>query len=516
MHNTGKKLLALLFVAMCIAGCGGSKNATTNREKVFTYGTIAYGPQHNDVGLNPHEGYSGWSTVRYGVGETLFKFDDAMEPRYWLAQSMEHVNAKTLKITLKDNITFSNGRKLDGQAVKECLEDLLKVHDRAPVDLKIAKIDAQGQDVIITTKTPFPALINYLSDPYAAIIDMQAGVTADKKVIGTGPFIAEKVSDSEIELVKNSKYWEKPVKVDKVHVKAIHDSDTLTMAMQSGELDAAQGLPYSSLELFAKDKNSYQVLTEDTSRTFLATMNFLSPVLQNLYVRQAIAMGIDKANFTKVLLKGNGTTAIGPFPTGMAFGDFKVFASKFDLVGTRKLLESAGWKDTDGDGYLDKDGENLTIRWLTYPGRAELPLLAETVQATLKQAGIKVVVNSTANFRDFLKRGEWDVYANAMVTAPTGDPEYFFTTMALEKSALNRGKYVNPKLDALEAKLSQEFDKNKRANIAVQMEQQVLNDIAFIFVAHLKMPFVMKKIVTGFRPHPSDYYEISADLDKDF
>lgn len=71
MHNTGKKLLALLFVAMCIAGCGGSKNATTNRRKVFTYGTIAYGPQHNDVGLNPHEGYSGWSTVRYGVGETL-------------------------------------------------------------------------------------------------------------------------------------------------------------------------------------------------------------------------------------------------------------------------------------------------------------------------------------------------------------------------------------------------------------------------------------------------------------
>lgn len=139
-----------------------------------------------------------------------------MEPRYWLAQSMEHVNAKTLKITLKDNITFSNGRKLDGQAVKECLEDLLKVHDRASGDLKIAKIDAQGQDVIITTKTPLPALINYLSDPYAAIIDMQAGVTADKKVIGTGPFIAEKVSDSEIELVKNSKYWEKTVKVVRV------------------------------------------------------------------------------------------------------------------------------------------------------------------------------------------------------------------------------------------------------------------------------------------------------------
>jgi len=516
MFNTGKKLLAFLLLALCIAGCGGSNNSTSNREKVFTYGTIAYGPQHNDVGLNPHEGYSGWSTVRYGVGETLFKFDDAMEPRYWLAQSYEQVNPKTVKIKLKDNITFSNGRKLDAQAVKECLEDLIKVHDRAPGDLKIANIEAQGQNIIITTKEPFPALLNYLSDPYAAIIDMQAGVTADKKVIGTGPFIAEKVSDSEIELVKNTKYWEAPVKIDRVRIRAIHDSDTLTMALQSGELDAAQGLPYNSLALFAKDKNNYKIVSEDTSRTFMATINFLSPVLQNLYVRQAIAMGIDKANFSKVLLKDNGTKAVGPFPTSMAFGDFKVVASKFDLTGARKLLEAAGWKDTDGDGYLDKDGENLTIRWLTYPGRAELPLLAEAVQATLKQVGIKVLINSTANFRDFLKRGEWDIYANAMVTAPTGDPEYFFTTLALEKSALNRGKYVNPKVDALGVQLAKEFDKNKRNALAVQMEQQILNDIAFIFVAHLKMPFVMKKIVTGFRPHAADYYEITADLDKDF
>lgn len=123
-----------------------------------------------------------------------------LEP--WIAKSYEQLDDYTVKITLKDNIKFSSGRALDGQAVKECLEDLIKNHDRAPFDLKIASITADGQDVIIKSQEKVPALLNYLSDPYGAIIDMQYGITADNNVAGTGPFIATKVSDKQIELVK--------------------------------------------------------------------------------------------------------------------------------------------------------------------------------------------------------------------------------------------------------------------------------------------------------------------------
>ena len=65
----------------------------------------------------------------------------------------------------------------------------------------------------------------------------------------------------------------------------------------------------------------------------------------------------------------------------------------------------------------------LTIRWLTYPSRQELPLLAESAQATLKEIGIDVDINCTANRREFLAdMTSWDIYASAMVTAPSGDP----------------------------------------------------------------------------------------------
>ena len=117
----------------------------------------------------------------------------------------------------------------------------------------------------------------------------------------------------------------------------------------------------------------------------------------------------------------------------------------------RKVLEDAGWVDRDGDGIREKDGEKLSIRWLTYPSRQELPLLAESAQATLKEIGIDVSINSTANHNSLRKDPTaWDVYASAMVTAPTGDPEYFFTTHCLDSSAVNNGHYHSDRLEELE------------------------------------------------------------------
>ena len=513
--------LSVAVISAALSGCGSSgdivednveSTESKTEKKVFNYGTTAYGVEMGNTGLNPHKDYSGWSTVRYGVGETLFKFNKKMELEPWLAESYEQVDENTVKITLRDGIKFSSGRALDGQAVKECFEDLITVHDRAPEDLKISQITADGLDVTIQSKEKVPALLNYLSDPYGAIIDMQYGVTEDQNVAGTGPFIAVSVSDRQISLKKNPDYWGGKVKMDQVNVKEITDGDTLTMAMQSGEIDAAQGMPYASLELFSNN-HGFKVSTADTSRTFFAQLNEKTPALQNPDVRKAVAMGIDKEGFTKTLLQGNGTPATGPFPSNFAFGDEQMTAESYHPEEAEELLSKAGYQDSDGDGYVEKDGKELTLRLLTYPGRQELPLLAESAQATLKKIGIKVDINNTQNSQDFLDKGEWDIYASAFVTAPTGDPEYFFTTHCLKESAKNRGGYYNEQLEQLEQQLHNEFDKEKRGELAVQMGQLILDDHSFIFASHLKMSFVMKGNVTGFEAHPSDYYEITSDLD---
>ncbi|MBE8951186.1 MAG: ABC transporter substrate-binding protein [Quinella sp. 3Q1] len=502
----------ILAAALLMTGCGGGENqsASSGGEKTFTYGTMAYGVAMETTSTDPHNSYDGWATIRYGVGETLFKFNEHMELEPWLAESFEQVDDFTIKVKINDAATFSNGKKVDGAAVKKCLEDLIARHDRAPKDLKISAIEADGQFVTIKSSEKMPALLNYLSDPYGCIIDVDEGIK-DGIAIGTGPYKAVKVTDVQVDLVKNENYWGavKP-KLDKVIVKSITDGDTLTMAMQNGELDAVQGLPYASLQLF---KDGYKISQAETSRVYQAAFNFKTPELQDLNVRKAISMAIDKENFTKVLLNGNGAPAVGPFPSNLPFGNDKVHTVSYDLDGAKKLLAEAGWSDSDGDGYVDKDGKNLELRYLTYTSRQELPLLAEAAQASLKEIGIKLDVNATDNYKAFLKRGEYDIFSKAIVTAPTGDGEYYFTSHIVPGAVDNAGNYDSEQIAALENELHNTYGAEKRAELAIKMSQQVLDDCALFYASHLRMSFVMKPNVEGFTAHPSDYYEITAELD---
>lgn len=512
----GILLLVVVLLLSMIAGCRKTSSNTkseSNKEKAFNYGTMAYGVAMGNTGLNPHDGYSGWSAVRYGVGETLFKFNKKMELEPWLAKDYKQIDEYTVKINLRDDVTFSNGNKMTGEAVKACLDNLIKVHDRAPKDLYIKSITAEGQSITIVSEKKVPGLINYLCDPYGAIIDMQAGESKDKNVIGTGSYVATKVTDTEINLEANKKYWNGTSKVDKVNIKSITDGDTLTMALQNGEIDAAQGLPYASLKLFQND-NKFTISSTNTSRVYQAGLNFNSKIIQDDAVRKAIAMCVDKQGFTSVLLQGNGSPAIGPFPSNLKFGEKSLKDTSYDIEKAKKVLEAAGWVDMNGDGIREKNGQKLSINWLTYTSRQELPLLAESVQASCKKAGINVKVNATDNYKDFLEAGKYDVFANAFVAAPTGDPQYYFTTHVVDDSDYNSGSYHNDNIEKLVEQLRSEFDSKKRNDLAVQITQHILNDNAYIYASHLKMSFVMKKGVTGFMAHPSDYYEITASLDK--
>jgi peptide/nickel transport system substrate-binding protein len=107
----------------------------------------------------------------------------------------------------------------------------------------------------------------------------------------------------------------------------------------------------------------------------------------------------------------------------------------------------------------------------------------------------------------------WDVYTSAMITAPTGDPEYFFKYCTLDSSPTNTGHYHSDKLEELARKMSRTFEVKEREHLAVDMQQTILDDNAYVFCSHLRMSMIAKSGVTGLVAHPSDFYEIRVDLD---
>ena len=509
-----KRILPFALI-LCMLVCLFSGTASAEGKKMVI-GDTTFNAENWEETIDPHRTYNGWPCIRYGVGETLVHYSDTMELEPWLATAWENDGSLTWTITLRDGVKFSSGRDMDAEAVKQCFEHLLENHDRAPGDTRIESMEADGQVLTITTSEPNPALMNYLGDPYACIIDVDASDFETGIAVGTGPYVAvDMVTDDHLTLEPNKLYWNSEPKLDELTIRTISNGDTLSFALQSGDIDAAYGMAYESYPNFENDQ--YQFSGIQTSRAFFASMNMESPIIRDPAVRKAIALGIDKEGFVAVLLDGHGVVGNGAFPDGFStFGGENITTETYDPEAARAALEEAGWVDTDGDGIREKDGVKLVIRWLTYPSRQELPLLAESAQASLKQIGIDVDINCTANRRQFLADlSSWDIYASALVTAPSGDPQYFFTTSCMPGMSYNFGAYENAHVSELIEKLSTEFDMAKRAELAIELQQAILDDNAYVFCSFLQMNMISKANVSNWTAHACDYYEVTVDLDID-
>ena len=330
-------LLIVVLALGLLAGCGSKEQSAPDGSeeaaapagaKTMIIGDTTFNSENWEETVDPHTTYCGWPCIRYGIGETLVHYTDTMELEPWLATSWENDGDCTWTITLRDGVKFSSGRDMDAAAVKQCFEHLLEVHDRAPGDTKIESIEADGQTLTLKTSEPVPALMNYLGDPYGCIIDVDASDFEKGISVGTGPYVVkDMVTDDHVTLVPNENYWggltNAQPKLDELTIKTISNGDTLSSALQAGDIDAAYGMAYEAYPNFEND--NYQFSSIQTSRAFFGCMNMTSPIIQDPAVRKAMAMGINKQGFVDTLLEGHGVVGHGAFPDGFStFGGDKI------------------------------------------------------------------------------------------------------------------------------------------------------------------------------------------------
>ena len=505
-------VFTLIFSAAIFAGCGSDKADTS---------TLKVGVTNFADSLEPTENYFGWVVMRYGMGETLAKFDEKMNVQPWLAESWkisdDHL---TWTFKIRDGVKFSNGKDLTAEAVKASIERAFAKNKRAETFFKYKEMKADGQNLIITTEKPEPNMPGFLADPLFLIVDTSAEGERDfakQGPICTGPYVCESFTKEKAVMKKNPHYWDGEVPYETVEIPSIDDPNTRAMALQSGEVDMAVNIGAGDIGLF-NDASKFHIDRIASLRVVLARIN-QKGVLGDPKVRAAFISMCDRKSYNEIILKGTFIEGKAPIPPSMDYGfDQLTDPNHYDVERAKKLLDEAGWKDTDGDGIRDKDGKPLSVDFVVYNSRAELPIYAEAVQADAKKVGIDVKIKSVDyNLIDKMGiNGEYDLLISNITTANTGDPEIFLNwywrTNKDGDNPQNGSGYSNPALDAKFAELSTEFDKAKRRQLMIDIQQIIMNDGAGLFLGYPETNIISSTKITGATMYPSDYYWVTNKI----
>ena len=505
-------VFTLIFSAAIFAGCGSDKADTS---------TLKVGVTNFADSLEPTENYFGWTVMRYGMGEALAKFDEKMNVQPWLAESWkisdDHL---TWTFKIRDGVKFSNGKDLTAEAVKASIERAFAKNKRAETFFKYKEMKADGQNLIITTEKPEPNMPGFLADPLFLIVDTSAEGERDfakQGPICTGPYVCESFTKEKAVMKKNPHYWDGEVPYETVEIPSIDDPNTRAMALQSGEVDMAVNIGAGDIGLF-NDASKFHIDRIASLRVVLARIN-QKGVLGDPKVRAAFISMCDRKSYNEIILKGTFIEGKAPIPPSMDYGfDQLTDPNHYDVERAKKLLDEAGWKDTDGDGIRDKDGKPLSVDFVVYNSRAELPIYAEAVQADAKKVGIDVKIKSVDyNLIDKMGiNGEYDLLISNITTANTGDPEIFLNwywrTNKDGDNPQNGSGYSNPALDAKFAELSTEFDKAKRRQLMIDIQQIIMNDGAGLFLGYPETNIISSTKITGATMYPSDYYWVTNKI----
>lgn len=491
-----------------------SGKTTTDGERadlVLGATTGFFGAESLDVAYN----WDGWIMSIYGISENLYRLDENIEPQPWIAESVETPDENTWVFTIRDGVTFSNGKTVDAKAVKACFERTYEKNERADSTLKIKSMEADGMKFTIVTPEPNPTLLNDLCDPLLGIYDATEEPDEELGVSCTGPYVATSFTAmTDVKMRANENYWGGAPKADTVELKIIDDQDALDMALANGEIDLIAQETANGASKFT-DTSKYTTDTVTTTRANFLSFNLKTEGLDDLAVRQAINYCIDREGYADVVYQGFATPCYGIYPDNLAFGGtdgLNLTVDSYDADKAKEILADAGYQDTDGDGILDKDGVNLSFKVLTYSYNDNCIQLADMLQAELSQIGIELSIETQDVLDDPLASGDFDLAILNYAMAPIGTPSYFINMLFTTGASNNYGGYSNEKVDALAAEIGTTSDNDKVVSLTRELEQQVLDDMPFAFVADQQLIFVYSNKVKGVQINPTEYYLVTNTL----
>lgn len=461
---------------------------------------------------DPRAGYNGWMSNQTGVTETLMGIDYDLNLYPRLAESIEQTGPTAWRLTLREGLTFHDGAPVTAQAVVDAIAPISDEADpafnkRIAGVLDLAGMSVDGDRVVVfETNSPNAAFQWSLSDPGVAIL---GAPSAAFPINATGPYIfREAVPEQLYRVEANADYRLGEPGFDQVRVVASPDPATASLAFEAGDVDMVINYPETDFERI--QKTGAQGFTAPTARLYFYSMNTASGPLANPLIRQAVSLAIDRDGIVEAVLSGVGGVPAGTiYPAGKSWA--ADIAPAYGPARAEELLAEAGAVKQGGVWTLD--GEPIEIEILTYSSRAALPPTAEITQAFLQQIGItaKVRVGEYGASNEAMLAGDGDMFLQAWVMLPQGDPGSILGFLLASDGGSNVGRYENRAMDDLLVKGQTTFAQADRESIYNEVQQIIATDVPLIPVFHVSQAVVARAGLTGYQVHPTETYWITHE-----
>lgn len=505
MKNKIVKTLSMLMASVMVLGCASGFTSSAAEDSHVNVALFTY-----IEGMDPAEGWCGWNLTRCGVGETLVTVNENMEFVGQLADEWEQIDDVTYRFHIRQGVKFSNGTELTPEIVKASIERSVEINSRGE-SIKLAGIEVDGENIICTTTEPFSAFVANLTEPMFCIVDTTADMSDyASKPICTGPYyVTEYVSEEKIELAANEDYWGGAAEVKTITALNI-GSDTKVDAILSDDIDVAQGPSPTTLSRVEGNTDGIELVKVTGTRENDMLLNCREEsALSDMTLRQALSCALDRDSLAMIAGAGYATPLGTAFPSTVGYNSDQVDGQKYDLDKAKALLEEGGYIDSDGDGFVEKDGEKLTLN-LTMSSTGAVAV-AEALKDMWAAIGVDIEIEMLENVSDRRAAGEFDIMFSAdWQTVNAGDGQKYLMERWQTDGTDNYGKYSSESFDAVMAKLDGAFDAEERLAAFVEAQQVLADEAPNIWMyAKDNVTVVDTSKVTNVTVFPIDYYLIT-------
>jgi len=525
-HLSRRAFLSLL-TTLPLAACGRSE---TVRASHADEGGPAYGDTLVDASIGDISGLipnitSDQSSHEIGglIYSTLMRTDKLLRPEGELAERWE-VSSDELTITfyLRKGAKWHDGEEVTAADVDFTYRYMIdpKTPTAYAEDFRQVKraeiIDPHTYRV--TYEKPYaPGLLSWgmwvlprhiLEPAWKAGEDLRT-TRQNRYPVGSGPYrFVEWKTGEKIVLTANPDYFEGRPYINRVVYRIIPDQSTIFLELKSQNIDQAGLSPIqyrrqTEYPAFQKAFHRYRYVSN--SYGYLG-FNLRDRRFQDKRVRHAMAHAINKQELLDGVLLGLGRPAVGPYKPGTWWYKDDVTTFPFDPERAKALLAEAGWKSTNSEGILEKDGQPFGFTIRTNQGNPVRQQTAEIIQRRLRAVGIDVkihIVEWAAFINTFIRKKDFEAIILGWGLGLDPDQYLIWHSSQTGSEELNHISYRNPKVDALLEAGRRTFNQEKRKAIYGELQDVLAEDQPVIFLYVPDALPVVSARVRGIEPAPA-------------